>query len=149
MQDLTLDFAHKIYGAEYWPGLDEVENQAVASKILDLRVNFGVAGGNRIVQMAVNNLVEPPTAVDGRWGQDTLNSVNSCDPAMLLDELATVAAARYQAIANANPTQEVFLRGWLKRALDLPELGIVAGGLGLFVLLGIGALIWISRGGRA
>lgn len=148
MRELTLDFAQQIYGAEYWPGLDDVENQAVASKILDLRVNFGVSGGNRIVQQAVNNLVEPPTAVDGRWGPDTLNSVNSCDPAMLLDELATVAAARYQAIADANPAQEVFLRGWLKRALDLPE--YVAGGLGLVVLLGIGAAIWlVNRGGRA
>lgn len=145
MQELPLEVAASIYGQSYWPGLEAVANQAVASKILDLRVNFGVAGGNIVAQTAVNQLVDPPTAVDGKWGPDTLESINAADPAALLDELATAAAARYQSIVDRNPSQEVFLRGWMKRALDLPTWQAVAAGAGgLVVLLGIGALLWLS-----
>jgi lysozyme family protein len=140
MVDLTAEQAGAIYAAEYWPGLEQVENQAVASKILDLRVNFGVAGGNRLAQQAANVLVDPPTAVDGRWGPDTVATINAADPSALLDELANAAAARYQAIVDADPSQETFLRGWMRRALDIPVL--VAGGMGLVVLLGIGAAIY-------
>lgn len=148
MRDLPQETAESIYAAEYWPGLEAVDNQAVASKIFDLRVNFGVAGGNRVAQQAANQLVDPPTAEDGRWGPDTVATINSADPADMLDELATAAAARYQAIVERDPSQETFLRGWMKRALDLPS--YVAGGLGLGLVLIIGGLIWISqRGGRA
>ena len=147
MADLPMDVAQAIYESQYWPGLEEVASQAVASKIFDLRVNFGVAGGNRIAQTAVNNLVDPPTAVDGRWGPDTLASINAADPAAFLDELATAAANRYQAIVDADPTQETFIRGWMKRALDLPALAL--GGAGLGILLIIGAGLWLyNKGGR-
>ena len=148
MRDLPLETAGEVYASEYWPGLENVVNQAVASKILDLRANFGVSGGNLVAQQAVNAIVEPPTAEDGRWGPDTLESINAADPAQLLDELAAAAAARYQAIADRDPSQEVFLRGWMKRALELPA--YIAGGLGLGLVLLVGAAIWLSqRGGRA
>lgn len=149
MQELPLEVAEAIYGNDYWPGLEGVTNQAVASKILDMRVNFGVTGGNKLAQAAVNELVEPATAVDGKWGEDTLSSINAADPAALLDALATASAARYQAIAEKDPSQEVFLRGWMKRALDLPTWQAVAAGAGgLLVLLAIGALIFMSGAGK-
>ena len=142
MKELPLEVAKAIYGAEYWPGLEGVTSQAVASKIFDLRVNFGVSGGNRIAQTAVNELVDPPTAVDGRWGPDTLASINAADPGALLNELATAAAARYQAIVDADPSQETFLRGWMRRALDIPV--VIGGSIGLLVLLGLGAWLWMQ-----
>lgn len=146
MRDFPLDLAAAIYSGEYWPGLDQLNNQAVASKIFDMRVNFGVSGGNKLAQLAVNNLVDPPTPVDGRWGPDVVASINTADPAAMLDELAAAAAARYQEIADRDPSQETFMRGWMKRALDLPALA--AGGLGLGVLLLIGAGIWFLDRGK-
>lgn len=148
MRNLTAETAAGIYASEYWPGLESVLDQAVASKIFDMRVNFGVSGGNKLAQQAANNLVEPPTAVDGRWGPDTVDTINAAPPVAMLDELAAVAAARYQAIVDRDPSQETFLRGWLRRALDLPS--YVAGGLGLGALLLIGGIIWwTQKGGRA
>lgn len=141
MRDLPVDVAAEIYGASYWPGLEEVSNQAIASKILDMRVNFGVTGGNRLAQQAANRLVDPPTATDGRWGPDTVETINAADPKALLDELANVSAEHYQAIADRDPSQEVFIRGWMKRALDIPNL--VMGGIGLTVLLLIGGALWV------
>jgi lysozyme family protein len=148
MRELPQETAAAIYQGEYWPGLEQIQSQAVASKIFDLRVNFGPAGGNRLAQEAANNLVEPPTAVDGRWGPDTVATINAADPAAMLDELATAAAARYQAIVDNDPSQETFLRGWMRRALDIPVLA--GGAIGLTVLLGIGAALWyLDKGGRA
>jgi len=152
MRDLPLSVASEIYASEYWPGLEYVNDQAVASKILDMRVNFGVGGATRLVQIAVNNLVEPATAVDGGWGPDTLESVNAAPPADLVAELANVAAAHYEAIAANDPKKAGFLRGWLNRAKDLPPMALaaVAGGGGLVLLLLIGGAIWITqKGGRA
>lgn len=146
MRDLPLETAGAIYAGEYWPGLEQLDNQAVASKIFDLRVNFGVSGGNKLAQLAANNLVDPPTPTDGRWGPDTVATINTADPAAMLDELAAAAAARYQAIADRDPSQETFLRGWMRRALDIPALTV--GGIGLGVLLLIGAGIWMLDRGR-
>lgn len=149
MADLPLDVATQIYGSEYWPGLEQVTSQAVASKILDLRVNMGVSGGNRAAQEAVNRVVDPPVAVDGQWGPDTLDAVNAANPQDYLLALADVAAEHYQAIAAARPSSAKFLTGWLKRAADMPAL--VVGGAGLVVLLGLGLVAWalLPKGGRA
>ncbi len=148
MRELPLEVAAAIYEAEYWPGLESVANQAVASKIFDMRVNFGVTGGNKLAQLAVNRVVDPPTAVDGIWGPDTLASINAAIPADLLDALATEAANRYQAIVDNDPSKETFIRGWMRRALDLPAL--VVGGTGLALLLLVGAGIYFMTGrGRA
>lgn len=144
MADLPLSVTTQIYGSEYWPGLESVTSQAVASKIMDLRVNFGVSGGNRIAQEAVNQVVEPPVAVDGRWGPDTLDAVNSADPKDYLQALADMASSHYRGIVAEDPSQGQFLTGWLKRAAKVP--GLVAGGVGLLALLVIGGGLWIFGG---
>lgn len=144
--ELTIDQAADIYEEQYWPGLDAVTSQAVGTKILDFRANFGVDGANRLTQLAANTLVDPPTAVDGQWGQDTIDSVNAADPAAMLQALADQAEARYQAIAAKHPEKAGYLAGWLKRAKDLPTVEIVeivAGTSGLVILLAIGAALWL------
>lgn len=146
MEDLTEDQAMAWFRADFWNGLDEVENQAVASKLLDMRANMGVGTANRIAQQAANNLVEPPTAVDGAWGPDTILTINSADPQALIDQLADVSVAHYQAIVDQDPSQETWLRGWIKRALDVPA--VIAGGAGLLLLLLVGGLVWMSNKGR-
>ena len=144
--DLGEDDAGAIYEEQYWPGLELVASQAVASKILDMRVNFGVSGGNKIAQQAANTLVDPPTAVDGNWGPDTVLTINTAPEKDMLQALADALTERYKAIAAKDPTQATFLGGWLRRAADIP--GIVAGGIGLVALLGIGAAIWLVARGR-
>lgn len=146
--NLDVNQAGDIYEEQYWPGLEGIMSQAVASKCLDIRVNFGVGGGTKIIQRAVNTLVDPPTAVDGGFGQDTLNSVNAADPAKMLQALADGQEAAYRADAAAHPQKQTFLAGWMKRAADLPTLDIIAGGAGLLLLLIVGGLIYMSGGGR-
>ncbi len=149
MRDLDLDTAKSIYETdpEYWPGLEQVNDQAVAAKILDMRVNFGKGGATRIVQQAVNTLVDPPVAVDGGWGPDTLDAVNTADPKALVSALASTAADHYKAIAQSQPQKAKFLNGWLDRAFKIPPSVIAAGSAGL-LLVGLGLFFLLSGSGR-
>jgi lysozyme family protein len=56
--------------------------------------------------------------VDGKLGPMTIARANELDPEWLLDAIREFAAERYRAIVKKNPTQERFLRGWLRRAYD-------------------------------
>lgn len=140
IEAMTLPQAMELYQrGGYWR-FDDVVNQAVATKLLDMAVNMG--SWVSVVQRAVNTVVDPPTAVDGAWGPDTLDSINTADPGDLLQALADASEDHYRAIAAEDPSQQGFLTGWIARARKLPTLGLVAaGGGGLILVLGIGALI--------
>lgn len=144
--DLTVDQAGDIYQTQYWPGLDAVNDQAVASKCLDIRVNFGLSGGTKLIQQAVNSIITPATAVDGNLGPDTVNSINAADPTAMLNALVSITTAHYQAIVASDPSQAGFLAGWLARAARLPALTL--GTAGLIVLLLIGGFIWMMKKGQ-
>jgi lysozyme family protein len=55
-------------------------------------------------------------AEDGIVGPVTLKAINKADPTDLLAALKSEAAGYYRLIANANPSQQRFIDGWLRRA---------------------------------
>lgn len=139
MEEMPRNVAEEIYRREYWPGLDQIENQTVATKILDLRVNFGRAGGDRIAQAAANLFEGVNVAEDGQIGSRSLAAINSIDPAEYLAALIETASERYRSIASGDETKEQFLEGWLRRAAKIPGLiadnpGISAGVIVALVL---------------
>jgi len=151
MEDMTQAQAIAIYQNKYWK-FDGVNDQAVATKIFDGYVNMG---GNaiKILQRTLNTLVDPPVAVDGGYGPDTEDAVNAADPASLLSALAAGYGDYYRALAASKPQDQGFLKGWLKRAEDLPgqiveeveaHPGFSAGGF--LLLLGIGLGSWLFFG---
>lgn len=144
MRELPKAVADSIYREEFWR-FDGVASQAVATKLLDLVVNFGMGGGVTVAQKAVNDLVEPQVAVDGGWGPDTLDAINTADPAELLEALSQRAAERYKAIVDRDPSQSVFLSGWLKRAMRNPA---IVGGTSLALLIALGVGAWMFWGRR-
>lgn len=146
VKDLTVAQAGDIYEANYWPGLEQITSQAVASKMLDIFVNFGPSGGTIIAQQAANTLVDPPTAVDGRLGPDTVASINAADETAMLQALVDAVTAHYHADVAAHPTDAANLAGWLARAQRIPALTL--GTAGLVLLLLVGAGIWLMRQSR-
>jgi lysozyme family protein len=122
MEDLSEEIAATIYQASYWPGLDAIESQAVATKLLDIRAQFGVGTANRMAQQAANRFEGINLSEDGRLGPLSVEAINSIDQGSYLEELVDVIAARYRADVEAHPGDEVFLAGWMKRAAKLPEL---------------------------
>lgn len=144
MRDLPIEVAEEIYSIEYWK-FSNVKSQAVATKLLDMSANFGPRMATVLAQRAVNTLVEPATQEDGNWGPDTEESVNAAPEKEMLEALSAVSSEHYQAIAAKDPSQQVFLKGWLKRAMDTPEFQIGASGV-LLVAVGIGAYLLFGRG---
>jgi lysozyme family protein len=55
---------------------------------------------------------------DGIIGSATLAAINKADSSDLLAALKSEAAGYYRMIAQANPSQQRFIEGWLNRAYD-------------------------------
>jgi lysozyme family protein len=111
--------AEKIEEHEYWDPmrLDEMENQRVASKLLDMAVNMGVRQATVYAQRAVNMLAGNARLVeDGVMGARTLAVVNAVNPDVYEQRLCELSVAHYRHVAAVNPAQAVNLQGWLARA---------------------------------
>ena len=107
--------AEEIYRADYWK-FDGVKSQAVASKLFDMSVNFGVGTAIKMVQriVGVND--------DGFIGPMTIQAINNTLEADLLNRLVNSCIERYSHIIEQDPTQERFRRGWMRRAKSIPAL---------------------------
>lgn len=120
---LTRTEAQEIYRALYWDRqcLNYVRDQAIATKLLDLMVNQGLAEGTRIAQRACNALqVKPPLVVDGDFGPVTRMAVNGLSRTLLMPSLIQEGLRSYLADVAARPKMEKFLLGWMRRLSRTP-----------------------------
>ena len=125
-QEDSRKFATKIYREKYWKklGLDSVDDQEVATKLLDMGVHNGVHTVGRMLQKSLNEL-GASIEVDGQVGPQTLEALHSTglkSPDALLNSLKSKQIRRYKEIIEENPSQKVFQAGWLKRASATPEI---------------------------
>jgi lysozyme family protein len=110
-----------IYKARYWDNCmaDYIRDQAVASKIFDIAVNFGVMrrgdDAAEITQRAAVACGED-IRVDGWIGPKTIAAVNACDPKALIEAICKEQRKEYLEILAARPKNEPNRRGWLRRA---------------------------------
>lgn len=126
---MTIERAHFIYQRDFWlPPYEQIVDQQLANKVFDMGVNMGHhavrMGGHRIdgfsqahliLQRAINFCGWSITE-DGVLGPETIKRANGLPPANLESAVKLMAARHYKAIAAANPAEEKFLTGWLKRA---------------------------------
>lgn len=115
---LTIDQAKYIYKRDYWK-FDGIASQRIATKLLDMAVNLGLATTIKMTQRVTG------TVVDGVIGPATIRAINysTFDGAgefISLLKLACSCADRYATIVANDHAQVVFLRGWMERALKLP-----------------------------
>ena len=106
-----------IYYHFYWKPsrCEELIAQPVAEKVFDLCVNCGLKAATRILQQACNDSGHL-ISVDGLLGDLTLGAANVCNPHDLMDALRVRAKRHYMAIVQRDPSQSVFINGWLARA---------------------------------
>ncbi len=123
---------HEFYKAEFWDKVkgDSIRQQELAEEMFDTAVNMGVKYGGLFLQKTLNILNNngkrySDISADGAVGPVTLDTlakffttVRGEDEGvqLLLFWMNMYQGARYIAIAEANLTQEVFIRGWSKRA---------------------------------
>lgn len=131
MKALPLSVASQIYKAKYWDinKLDTVDamHARLAFEIFDYGVNAGPSTAAKALQEALNLLNEngklfADMAVDGAIGPGTLGAVKILDDKNRCDDLCLAVKAlrieKYLNICRKNQSQEVFIRGWLRRVFQ-------------------------------
>ena len=108
IKNLTRDAAIEIYRRDFWK-FDGVNDQRLATKIFDAYVNMGHTA-IKLLQKLLGQVQ------DGGWGPNTQAAVNSRIPELLLQNYRDALVQHYQDIVDANPSEIVFLGGWLVRA---------------------------------
>ncbi len=75
VKDLTRAGAIEFYRREFWRGLDQIDEDNIASKVFRMAVNFGYGFTIQQLQEACNEL-GAELDVDGKLGPNTLTEVN-------------------------------------------------------------------------
>lgn len=135
MRQMSVSFARGVYLKRYWldPGFGKVAlfSAPIAEELADTGVNMGPAVAIRFLQRALNvmNLettVFPDLTVDGELGPGTLNALSSYlkyrlqdGERILLTALNCLQGNRYIELAEARPSQEAFVYGWLRERVVL------------------------------
>jgi lysozyme family protein len=127
---ITENIAKDIYLKYFWTPykLNEINNQLVASKLMDMIVNMGPKQAIKILQASINSL-GGACVIDGIIGPHTIITVNQFlalgndSESRLLEELRIKCGGFYKSIAVGVNAKN--LKGWLNRANDLGE-GAVA-----------------------
>jgi lysozyme family protein len=110
MKALTQETVKPFYKSMYW---DKVKGDDLPAGIdyvvFDFAVNAGVGRAAKFLQRAVG------AVDDGVVGSGTLALVAKTTPGKLLQNFAEQKEAFYNTLADKNPTQQKFLKGWLAR----------------------------------
>jgi lysozyme family protein len=144
--------AIEIYKKNYWDAIagDKIKYYATALTLFDQAVNRGVSTVIRQAQQVLGLIP------DGKIGTQTLAALNAMPDTKFVPLFLAAAENSYKTIVQRNPSQSVFLKGWLKRVEHLRnqtakffgELNTaqkVGLGVGLIAILGIiGYLIYQS-----
>ena len=120
--DLTRDQAASLFRWQFWDklrlGLIPLRPAVV---LYDAAVNSGPAQSVKLAQRGYNRCVAygQPLVVDGIMGPATRAAMQLADTDKCLSAMLDAREAFFQAIVANNPSQQVFLRGWINRVDDL------------------------------
>ena len=111
IEKLTPERATAYYLENYWKALySQIDSQAVADKIFDMGVLFGVGTAIKLLQTILNL-----SGIDGVFGVISLAKTNEAEPVSLISSYRAALVSHGIGIANAQPKDRVFLTGWIKR----------------------------------
>ncbi len=112
----TPEEAAPIYKAYYWDKMKLDDFPAgVDFLMFDFGVNSGPKNATRILQRAINRYAKNGIEVDGALGPNTLQRVYGLDSGLLVEAMLKERDIFYRKLVAQNPSQEVFLRGWMNR----------------------------------
>jgi len=110
MKALTRSDVKPFYKKMYW---DKVRGddlpQGVDYAVFDFAVNAGPGRAAKFLQQSVG------ATPDGAIGPGTMALVAKATPTNILQKFAQQKEAFYNSLAEKNPTQQKFLKGWLSR----------------------------------
>jgi lysozyme family protein len=110
IENLTPNQAIAFYAERYWKtNYSQIESQAVADKLFDLGVLFGVHVAVGILQTVLG------VTSDGVVGPVSLGAINQVEPVSLYNAYKAAMVTHAINVANANPHERENLGGWIRR----------------------------------
>lgn len=110
--DMTRDEMRAIYLDGYWlPAACDQLPEELGAVVFDMAVNSGPKRAVKALQRVLR------VTEDGIPGPETISAAHEAGPMVALHFLKS-RAAFYRDIVRANPSQIVFLAGWINRLLD-------------------------------
>ncbi len=113
---LQLD-VQSFYKDNFWT-FDGITDQGVATKIFDMCVNMGTRAALGVVQRSLSGRWGFAVNQDCKYGALTEAFIARAHPPDLLNELRAQSALHYFGIVGERPTQQKFLLGWMRRAVQ-------------------------------
>jgi len=115
VQELLPGVAREIYRQRYYedPKISELPER-IQPLVFDSAVNHGQAMAIRMLQTICDEAGYEPGPIDGVIGPKTIQAATRYDRAML-DHLLAERKLFYQDIVENDPSQAVFMDGWLNR----------------------------------
>jgi lysozyme family protein len=114
MKLLTQDTVKPFYRSMYW---DKVKGDdlpvGVDYAVFDFAVNAGPGRAAKFLQQSVG------ATPDGAIGPGTMALVAKATPTDILQKFAQQKEAFYNSLAEKNPAQQKFLKGWLNRVASV------------------------------
>lgn len=106
-----------IYGFWLWARGDKIDNQVIAEKVFEMTWGSGAGNAGVILQKALRR-IGFNVKIDGDIGPKTLTATNSADASALFEALHAEHRNFLVRITQNDPSQKVFLQGWLNRIND-------------------------------
>jgi len=126
VKNMDEEIAREIYERNYYyqPGINRLP-ESIQAFIFDCAVNHGPRRAIKFVQSVCNQAGrEPPLSEDGAMGPNTRKSAEWAEanmgevfPKALFEERRNF----YLLIVENNPSQKVFLNGWMNRVKEFEE----------------------------
>lgn len=109
--------ARKIYEAWYWKplGCDKILDTNVAICMFDIGIVRGIGSSGLYAQQVCNHL-GAGLVEDHQIGPKSLKAINEAPRGEFVRAFAARAEAGFRGIVASNPSQAVFLKGWVNRA---------------------------------
>lgn len=126
---LSLDEAIQIYKKNYWDpmGLDLIKDEKIQLILFDQGVNRGTTVTAAKQAQVVANAMGAGISEDGKIGPITAGKLNGFPTIDFCREYLQASEHAYVNIVIRNPSQIVFLRGWLNRVHSLQDV-VLSGG---------------------
>ena len=117
IQALTLDQARDFYYRVYWePVCDKIQNAAIAVCIFDCAVLYGLGTASLMAQKAASRLSPAAIKLDGIIGDKTVEVLDLVKEEDFLDTYHALVLEKIDKVISAEPTLEVYRKGWTARA---------------------------------
>jgi lysozyme family protein len=114
IKTLTRDAAKEIYRRDYWM-FDGIDDQPVATKLLDMCVNMGKTRAITLLQRGLCIRWGYKLKVDGKYGAETEKAANEAHLDDIMNELRTQSVLFYASLVSANKSNAPFFLGWVRR----------------------------------